>query len=444
MLKLLRSAFQTRDIRSRLIYTFGIIWVVRFGSLLPTPGVNTSFISEWIAQRGLGDAFNFFNAMTGGSFESLSILAMGVSPYITSSIIMQLLTIAIPALEELQKDGEEGRKRIQEWTRYVTVALALVQSLAMSLGFGSSGYFITYNWQSVVVCVATMTAGSAFLMWCGERVTENGIGNGISIILSVGILSRIPTDFMNLYTTFIWGQPIPIAILAVVLILAVILAMVIFVIILQDGERKIPVQYSQKTQGRKNVGGQASHIPLKVNTAGVYPVIFASSLMQFPVIISSFLGSAKSGDSATSIVDHIMRTLTYTMWLKPGQWWYSIGLIIYIALIIGFAYFYTSVTFNPIEIADNMKKQGGFVPGIRPGKPTSEYLSKILHYIIFVGAIGLIVISVIPIVFSGLFNAPSLSFSGTSLIIIVGVVLETLKQIESLMVVRSYKGFLDY
>lgn len=437
MLQTLQNAFKIRDIRKKLVYTFLMLVVIRFGSQLPIPGVDKTFFSDFFS-RQTGDAFNFFNAMTGGSFTQLSVFALGITPYITSSIIVQLLTIAIPALEEIQKDGEEGRKKIQEFTRYTTVALAVIESLAMAIGFGGSGFLLQFNWQSVVISTVTMTAGTAFLMWVGERITEKGVGNGVSIVLLINILSSVPTDFAGLYYSFIKGQSIPLALLAAVIIALVVLAMVVFVIYLQDGERRIPVQYAKKMQGRKMAGGQASNIPLKVNTAGVIPVIFASSLMSFPIVISQFFKV-----DPTSVGGRILGILNSANWLKIGQPVDSIGLVIYILLIFAFAYFYTSITFNPIEVADNMKKQGGAIPGIRPGKSTSEYLTKILNYIIFVGACGLIIISIVPIFFSGVFNVARLSFGGTSLIIIVGVVLETLKQIESLMLVRNYKGFLS-
>lgn len=437
MLQTLQNAFKIRDIRKKLVYTFLMLVVIRFGSQLPIPGVDKTFFKDFFS-RQTGDAFNFFNAMTGGSFTQLSVFALGITPYITSSIIVQLLTIAIPALEEIQKDGEEGRKKIQEFTRYTTVALAVIESLAMAIGFGGQGFLINNNWQSVIICTSTMTAGTAFLMWVGERITENGVGNGVSIVLLVNILSSVPTDFAGLYYSFIRNRAIPFALIAIVVIAVVVLAMVVFVIYLQDGERRIPVQYSKKMQGRKMAGGQASNIPLKVNTAGVIPVIFASSLMSFPIVISQFFAVQPA-----SIGGRILGILNSSNWLKIGQPVDSIGLVIYILLIFAFAYFYTSITFNPIEVADNMKKQGGAIPGIRPGKSTSEYLTKILNYIIFVGACGLIIISIVPIFFSGVFNVSRLSFGGTSLIIIVGVVLETLKQIESLMLVRNYKGFLN-
>ena len=447
MFKTLRNALKIEDIRKKLIFTFFMLIVVRFGSQLPIPGVNRSYFQQWFAQQ-TGDAFNFFDAFTGGSFTSMSLFALGITPYITSSIIVQLLTIAIPKLEEMQKDGEDGRKKIQTISRYLTVALALIEGIAMTIGFGGRGLLESATIPNMIVVVAAMTAGSAFLMWIGEEITQYGVGNGISIVLLINIVSRIPDDFVTLFDQFMKGKTILNAVLAALIIIGVVLVTVVFVVILQDGERRIPVQYAKKMQGRKMVGGQSTNIPLKVNTAGVIPVIFASSLMSFPGVIASLLG--KTG--GTGFGSKILTGLSQSSWCDPSRPSYSIGLLIYIVLVdcpptilrpcIFFAYFYTSITFNPIEVSNNMKRQGGFIPGIRPGKPTTEYLSKILNYIVFIGAVGLIIVCVIPIVFNGVFGA-NVSFGGTSIIIIVGVVLETLKQIESQMLVRYYKGFLN-
>ena len=437
MLETFRRAFGIKDIRKKIGYTFLMLIVIRLGSVLPTPGVNPTYIKEFFAQN-TGEAFNLFNAFTGGSFEQMSIFALSITPYITSSIIMQLLTIAIPKLEEMQKEGEDGRKKIVAITRYLTVVLALIESTAMAVGFGRQGLLKEYNFVNAAIVVLTLTAGSAFLMWIGERITEKGVGNGISIVLVINILSRVPSDMTTLFNQFVKGKSLASGGLAVLIILAIIVAMVVFVILLQDGERRIAVQYSQKIAGRKTFGGQSTHIPLKVNTAGVIPIIFASSLMQFPIVIASFLGKG----NGSGIGSEILRGMNQGNWLNPDQIKYSWGLIVYIVLTVFFAYFYTSITFNPLEIANNMKKSGGFIPGIRPGKPTVEYLTKRLNYIIFIGACGLVVVQVVPIFFNGWFGA-NVSFGGTSLIIIASVILETLKQIESQMLVRNYKGFLS-
>lgn len=437
MLQTVRRAFQIEEIRQRLFFTFLMLIVVRLGSELPTPGVDPSYIQNFFASH-TGDAFNFFDAFTGGSFTQMSVFALSITPYITSSIIVQLLTIAIPKLEELQKEGEEGRKKMTAITRYLTVALALIESAAMAIGFGRQGLLVDFNFVNAAVVIMTLTAGSTLLMWIGERITEKGVGNGISIVLLINILSRIPQDFVTLYNQFMSGKSLANAALAAVIILVILLVVIVFVIILQDAVRKIPVQYSQKVVGRKTMGGQSTNIPLKVNTAGVIPVIFASSLMQFPIVIASFLGKG-NGDGIGS---EILRGLNSNNWCDPSNLQYSWGLIVYILLTVFFAYFYTSITFNPMEIANNMKKSGGFILGIRPGKPTVEYLTKILNYIIFIGACGLVIVQIIPFFFNGVFGA-NVSFGGTSMIIIVGVVLETIKKVESMMLVRNYKGFLN-
>ena len=436
MLTTLKNAFKIKELRNKILFTFAMLVVIRLGSQLPVPGVDRHYFSNWFAQQ-TGDAFSFFDAFTGGSFLNMSILALNITPYITSSIIMQLLTIAIPKLEEMQREGEDGRKKIASITRYLTVGLALLESTAMAVAFGGNGLLENYNVLNVITVIVALTAGSAFLMWIGERITENGIGNGISIVLVINIISRIPQDISLLFEQFVFGKAIAVGVVAAAVIIAIIVAMVILVIILNAGVRKIPVQYAKKVQGRKMVGGQTSSIPLKVNTSGVIPIIFASSLMQLPIIVCSLVGYRGTGVWA-----HILNGLSSSNWCNPSEPLYSIGLVVYVALVIFFAYFYTSITFNPIEIAENMKKQGGFIPGIRPGKPTSEYLNKVLNYIIFIGAVGLTIVCVIPFVFNGLFNA-SVSFGGTSLIIIVSVVLETMKQIESQMLVRNYRGFLN-
>ena len=437
MFKTVRRAFQIEDIRKKIFYTFMMLVVVRLGSQLPTPGVNPDYIKNFFAQN-TGDAFNFFNAFTGGSFEQMSVFALSITPYITSSIIIQLLTIAIPKLEEMQREGEDGRKKIASFTRYLTVALALMESTAMAIGFGRQGLLQEYNFVNAAIVVLTLTGGSALLMWIGERITENGVGNGISIVLLINILSRVPSDLNTLFERFVKGKTIAKGGLAAIIIAAIILVLVVMVVILQDGERRIAVQYSQKMQGRRTYGGQSTHIPMKINTAGVIPIIFASSLMQFPIVIASFLGKG----NGSGIGSEILRGMNQSNWCNPQNIKYSWGLVVYIILTVFFAYFYTSITFNPMEIANNMKKSGGFVPGIRPGRPTVEYLPRILNYVIFMGAVGLVIIQFVPILFNGWLGA-KVSFGGTSLIIIVSVILETLKQIESQMLVRNYKGFLN-
>ncbi len=437
MFETLKSVFKVKEMRRKLLYLIWMIFVIRIGSQLPVPGVDSDFFKQWF-ESNTGDAFNFFDAFTGGSFTQMSIFALNITPYITSSIIIQLLTIAIPALEEMQRDGEEGRKKLTAITRYVTVGLALFESVAMAIGFGRQGMIPNMSFLKGIVVVASLTAGSAMLMWLGERITEKGIGNGISIVLTINIVSRIPSDMSLLYENFVKGKTIAKGMLEACIIAVIILFVVVLVLILNGAERRIPVQYSRKMVGRKMMGGQSTNIPLKVNTAGVIPVIFASSIMSFPSIIAQFAGKG----NGTGIGSEILRGLSSNNWCNPSQIQYSWGLIVYVVLCVFFAYFYTSITFNPLEVADNIKKQGGFIPGIRPGKPTSDYLTKILNYIIFIGAVGLVIVAVIPFFFNGVFGA-DVSFGGTSIIIIVGVILETVKQVESQLLVRNYKGFLN-
>lgn len=443
MFKMFINAFKIKDIRNRILFTFLCLIIVRIGSQLPVPGINREMFGGWLdSQTSLG----FLDTLTGGSFSEMSIFALNIGPYITSSIIMQLLTIAVPKLEEMQKEGEEGRKKIASISRYLTVVLALIEATAMAISFGSQQYLSsgTTTFSEVAVIAVSFTAGSAFLMWLGEKITEKGVGNGISIILLINIVARLPQDLSALNTTYIFGADSVVkGIIGTIVIIAVIVVMVGLIVLLQDGERKIAVQYAKKVQGRKLVGGNSSFIPIKVNTAGVIPVIFAMSLMQFPIIISSFFQT--SGSQTGTVWQKILFGLNQQNWFKIDTWTdfsYSIGLIFYLGLILFFAYFYTAITFNPMEIANNMKKNGGFIPGIRPGKPTSDYLSKVLNYIILIGAVGLIIVSLIPIVFTGAFNVP-VNFAATSIIIVVGVILETMKQIESQMLVRHYKGFLN-
>jgi len=428
------SAFKNKQLRKKLLFTTLILIVVRFGSQLPIPEIDSAQISAYLKST-LGDSFSLLNSFTGGSFMQMSVFALSVTPYITSSIIMQLMTIVIPALEEMQKDG---RKRMAKITRYVTVVLAIIEGAGLAIGFANQGALGTdYTTFTIVTMIIALTAGAVLVMWLGERITESGIGNGISIILLVNIVSGMPGDFTSLYNQFMKGKQIGPALIAGCVIVGVVLAVVVFVIVLSDAERHIPVQYSKKMQGRKLVGGQQSKIPLKVNTAGVIPIIFASSIMQFPIMLQNVLKYENNG-----FIGKALTSLNSSTWFDASHPKRSIGLLIYIVLVVLFAYFYTSITFNPLEISNNMKKQGGFIPGIRPGKPTVDYLNKILKYIIFIGAAGLTIVAVVPFFFNGVFGA-SVSFGGTSIIIVVGVILETIKQIQSQLLVQNYSGFLS-
>lgn len=435
MFETLRNALKVKDIRKRLLFTLVVLVICRLGSQLPIPGIDTDTISQYLNSL-LGDSFNLLNSFTGGSFESMSLFALNVTPYITASIIIQLLTIAIPALEELYRDGEDGRKKINNITRFVTLALSVLESAGLAIGLGKQGLLSNYGPLIVIEMIVCLTAGSVFVMWLGEQITDKGVGNGISIILLCNIVSRMPSDLFNLYQKFMEGKQISNVIIAGVIIFLVILGTIIFTIVLNDAERRIPVQYSRKIQGGSQLGGLGSTLPVKVNTANVMPIIFSSSLLQFPLVIKQLVGANPKGTAG-----FIFNALNQSNWCNPDHWNWSIGLIIYLLLNVVFAYFYTSITFNPLEISNNMKKQGGYIPGVRPGKATVDYLNSILTYIIFIGAIGLCIVAVIPIFFNGFFGA-NVSFGGTSIIIIAGVVLETMKQIESQTLVRQYTGFL--
>ena len=443
------NAFKVKEIRRKLLFTFGCLVLVRLGSLIPAPGINTKFATGWLTET-FGSSKGFLDMLTGGSLSQMSIFALNISPYITSSIIMQLLTICIPALAEMQKDGESGRKKMEKYSRYVTILLALIESTAMAIGFKNSSYnggtIIQNEWLGVILVIISFTAGSAFLMWLGENITEYGVGNGISIILLINIVSEFPREFGSLFRTKVFSQPnFAGKFFAFVLVLLLMAIMLVLVVILQDAERKIAVQYSQKMVGRRMAGGNSSCIPLKVNTAGVMPVIFAVSIFQFPIIISSFF--------------NVSATREGTFWQKclymfnTNNWFdfdgyrfafkYTLGAVFYVAMIIFFAYFYTSITFNPVEVAGNLKKSGGFIPGIRPGKPTIDFLTDVLNKVVLIGAIGLTIVALLPIICCGAFNINSLGFGGTSIIIVVGVILETVKQVESMMLTRHYRGFLS-
>ena len=386
MFETLRNALKVKDIRKRLLFTLVVLVICRLGSQLPIPGIDTDTISQYLNSL-LGDSFNLLNSFTGGSFESMSLFALNVTPYITASIIIQLLTIAIPALEELYRDGEDGRKKINNITRFVTLALSVLESAGLAIDFGKQGLLSNYGPLIVIEMIVCLTAGSVFVMWLGEQITDKGVGNGISIILLCNIVSRMPSDLFNLYQKFMEGKQISNVIIAGVIIFLVILGTIIFTIVLNDAERRIPVQYSRKIQGGSQLGGLGSTLPVKVNTANVMPIIFSSSLLQFPLVIKQLVGANPKGTAG-----FIFNALNQSNWCNPDHWNWSIGLIIYLLLNVVFAYFYTSITFNPLEISNNMKKQGGYIPGVRPGKATVDYLNSILTYIIFIGAIGLCIV----------------------------------------------------
>ena len=406
---------------------FAMLIVVRIGSQLPIPGVSRDYFKDFFSQQT--SALNFFNAMTGGSFTKMSIFALSITPYITSSIIMQLLTIAIPKLEEMQKDGEDGRKKIVEFTRYLNIVLSIIEGAAFAIGFGNSNLLqdgITV--KSVTVMVLSLTAGSAFLMWLGEQITEKGVGNGISLIIFAGIVSRIPSMVTSLYQYIQNGSMGFIGVLALLIVALLVIGVVVA---MNEAERRISVQYAKRVVGRKMYGGQSTHIPIKVASAGVIPIIFAMSIMAFPGTIAAFAGVSEASGGFWG---------GFLKIFSPNHWLYA---VLYFLLIIFFTYFYTAIQFNPIEMANNMKKNGGFIPGIRPGRPTSDYISRTLSKITLAGAIFLGIIAVIPIFMNLGLHINNFSIGGTSLLIVVGVALETVTQLESQMLMRHYKGFLE-
>ncbi|MCT4605190.1 MAG: preprotein translocase subunit SecY [Marinisporobacter sp.] len=424
MLSTLRNAWKIPDLRKRMLYTLMMMVVFRLGSTIPVPGINAKVLAQ-LFQQGENGIFGLFNLFSGGAFGKFTIFALSITPYITSSIIMQLLTIAIPSLEALAREGEEGRKKIAQYTRYGTVVLALIQATGVSVGLFNQA-LIAKDFWSVSLVVLTLTAGTAFLMWLGEQITENGIGNGISLIIFSGIISRLPLGVAQTIEKLKVGE---VSIISLVVFAAIAVLVIAGVVAIQQGTRKIPVQYAKRVVGRKMYGGHSTHIPLKVNQAGVIPVIFAISLLQFPLTLTYFF----QGDTFSNIVQKYLSPTG-----NPGIWIYS---ILYMLLVIFFTYFYTAVTFNPVEVADNMKKNGGFIPGIRPGKPTSEYLGKVSNRLSLAGAIFLAIIAVMPTIILQ-FTSLQFRFGGTSLLIAVGVALETMKQVEAQMMMRHYQGFL--
>ncbi|MGB9680019.1 MAG: preprotein translocase subunit SecY [Thermoanaerobacteraceae bacterium] len=417
MLQTLVNAWKVADIRKKIIFTVAMLIVFRFGSHIPVPGIDPNQIKNILGQ---GQLFGFFDIVSGGAFRNFTIFAMSIIPYINASIIMQLLTIAIPALEQMAKEGEEGRKKIAQYTRYLTVVLALIQAIGMTIGLRSA--VINPNFINMSIIVLSLTAGTSFLMWLGERITENGIGNGSSLIIFAGIISRIPNmgfltvEYVKAGTANIFG--------AIAFILAE-LIMIVLIILTMEGQRRIPVQYAKRVVGRKVYGGQSTHIPIKVNMAGVIPIIFAMSLLQFPQQLAAFFPK-------TGFYNFIQK------WLSTNGVMYNLFDAL---LIIGFTYFYTAIIFNPVDVSDNMKKYGGFIPGIRPGKPTTDYITRVMNRITFVGALFLAFIATMPVILMGI-TGLQLYFGGTALLIAVGVALDTMKQIEGQLIMRNYQGFL--
>lgn len=417
MFNTIKNAWRIPDLRKRMTFTLLMLAIFRLGSFIPVPGMNRAALSQLIESGGL---LGFFDVISGGAFKNFAIFAMNISPYINASIIMNLLTIAIPKLEAIAKEGEEGRRKIAQYTRYGTVILALIQATALSIGL--KNYLISRDFISVSLVALSLTAGTAFLMWLGELITEKGVGNGISLIIFAGIVSRIPTGAMSLLNLY---KVKTVSIFELVGFVIVAVLIIMAVVLIQEGQRRIPVQYAKRVVGRKMYGGQSSHIPLKINQAGVIPVIFAMSIIEFPKQIVGFFPNSGA----------------YNFFNKYFAWGTGLHGVLYALLIIGFTYFYTAVSFNPIEVANNIKKYGGFIPGIRPGRPTAEFIQRSLSRITLVGAVFLAIIAIIPI-FLMAFTNIKIFFGSTSLLIVVSVAMETVQQIESQMVMRNYEGFL--
>ena len=426
MLEIIRNAWKVKEIRNKIFFTIFIIIIFRIGSVIPVPYVDVEALKN--SAGSANEFFSYLSILTGGGLEYGAIFAMSVTPYINSSIIMQLLCVAIPALERLQKEGEEGQKKLATYTRFATIVLALIQGIAYFIYLKGSGFLTVKGTGAVIfaafVIVLAFTAGSALVMWLGERIDEKGIGNGISMLLFAGILSRAPQAARSLLGSFKAGQQV-----AVIGIIVMFLVVIGFVVWMTNAERRIPVQYAKRVVGNKMYGGQNTHIPIKVNMSGVMPIIFSSSILMLPTMILSFMNNAQ-------------RTTTFAKVLALFSTQGIFYAVIYFVLIIAFAYFYTTIQFNPVEMANNLRKNGGAVPGIRPGKPTSDFISKILSRITLMGALFLSVIAILPIVI-GSVGQINISLGGTSLLIMVGVALDMVQNLESQMMMRHYKGFLD-
>jgi preprotein translocase subunit SecY len=418
-----QNIFKIQELKNRVLFTLALLAVYRIGAHIPTPGINGEALSTFLTERG-GALMGFFDMFSGGALSRVTIFALGIMPYISASIILQLLTVVIPAIGKLAKEGESGRKKIVRYTRYGTVVIAAIQSFGIAAGLeGMQGGMFVQNpgWGFKLVTMITLTSGTAFIMWLGEQITERGIGNGISLIIFAGIVARFPNAVISTVRLVQAGE---ISIFLVIFLVVMMIAVIAAIIYIERGQRKLPVQYAKRVVGRKVYGGQATHLPLKVNTSGVIPPIFASSILIFPATIAGFI--------AIPWVQSVAKQLS------PGTVLYT---MLYLGMIFFFAYFYTAIIFNPVDIADNLKKYGGYIPGIRPGQKTSEYIYKVLSRLTFVGALYLGLVCIIPEILISRFNVP-FYFGGTSLLIAVGVALDTVSQIESHLVTRSYEGFL--
>jgi preprotein translocase subunit SecY len=423
VLNSIRNIFKIPELKNRVLFTLAMLAVYRISAHIPTPGINGAELSKFLLAKG-GAMMGFFDLFSGGALSQMTIMALGIMPYISASIIFQLLTVVIPALGKLAKEGDAGRKKIVQYTRYATVAISAVQALGIAIGLegmGGGAFIETPGWSFRLLTMITLTSGTAFLMWLGEQITERGIGNGISLIIFAGIVARFPAAIVQTISLVQAGE---LSLFILILLVVVMIAVVAGIIFIERGQRKIPVQYAKRVVGKKMFGGQTTHLPLKINTAGVIPPIFASSIIMFPATIAGFI--------AIPWVQDIAKELSFGSVLHS---------FIYVSLIFFFAYFYTAVIFNPVDIAENLQKHGGFIPGIRPGQKTSEYIYRVLTRLTFVGALYLSIVCILPELLITRFNVP-FYFGGTSLLIAVGVALDTVSQIESHLVTRSYEGFL--
>jgi len=415
-----QSVFKIPELKKRILYTFGLLMVYRIGCAVPTPGIDGDALAEQFA-RARGTLLGLFDMFSGGALERLSVFALGIMPYISASIILQLLTVVIPHLERLSKEGESGRKKITQYTRYGTIMLSIIQGFGISVGLEKMEVVAYPGWSFRLMTVLTLTAGTAFIMWLGEQITERGIGNGISLIIFAGIVARMPSAISNTFRLMRTGEMGAFLVLILLVLMVAVVGIIIFV---ERGQRRIPVQYAKRIVGRKMYGGQSTHLPLKINTSGVIPPIFASSIIMFPATIANFINipwiqSVAQAMTPTSIIYNL----------------------VYVGFIIFFCFFYTAVTFNPVDVADNMKKHGGYIPGIRPGKRTADYIDRVLTRITFGGAIYVSAVCVLPTVMIARFNVP-FYFGGTALLIVVGVAIDTVSQMESHMLARHYEGFM--
>lgn len=428
MFDTLRNAFRIKDLRQKLFFTLFALLIYRLGTQVPVPGIDAIAFSNLVNR--FGQLGSFMDIISGGAFKQVSIFALGIQPYINASIIIQLLTVAIPYLKNLSEEGEEGRKKLQQITRYVTVGLALLMSFFYWYGTRSAASTALPNWINAIMVMLSFTAGSAFVMWLGEQINDRGIGNGISILIGIGIISRLPSMIVQLYYTFLnWtaSRNVVLAVLGVVFVIAVFLFIIALVVFISSSERRIPVQYAKKVVGRKVYGGQSSYLPIKVNQSGVLPVIFAVSVMVMPATIASFTGG--QGPVAQFFLNFDRNPLYY---------------LIYAVLIFAFTFFYSSISFNPVEIANNIQKNGGFIPGIRPGKPTADFIRETANRLSWFEALFLVFIVILPSVLSFFTKTSSaLWFGGTAVLIVVGVALDMINQLEAQMMMRHYKGFLD-